>query len=213
MFTGIIEEGGVLKEIVSLGLSQRLTIGCSQIVSDLELGASVAVNGICLTVTSFNKEGFCVDVMPETLKNTNLNCLEQGEQVNLERALQLGGRLGGHFVSGHVDGLGVLRGVLAEGNSKRLQIAAPSFIMKYIIEKGSVALDGVSLTVLDLKRDSFDVALIPMTAGKTTLGKKEIGSKINIECDILVKYLAEFLNRSEKKEIFAESYLKENGFM
>ncbi len=210
MFTGIIEEKGKIENITPGAKSCRLTISGNVIFDDLKLGDSVAVNGVCLTVTKLLSNTFEADVMAETMRRTAMATLKKGSAVNLERAMQLNGRFGGHIVSGHIDGVGTVINKITEDNAVLVTISADSNIMKYIIFKGSVTLDGISLTVADAKHDRFTVSIIPHTAKETTLLDKNTGDKINIECDIVGKYIEKFLSKSEKG--ITMDFLKENGF-
>lgn len=214
MFTGIVEEVGLLKEIVTSRQSMTLRINCSLLIDDLKIGDSVAVNGICLTVKEFAREHFSVDVMPETMRKTGLSKLRKGDRVNLERALLLQQRLGGHLVSGHIDGVGIVKNKSREGNAIWLSIETSNEISRYLIEKGSVTVDGVSLTIAKLDSTSFQVSLIPVTASTTTLGEKRIGDWLNVECDILGKYLEKYLINLMAKEAKGINLasLAENGF-
>lgn len=199
MFTGIVEEIGTLKEIIPSSQSIKLTVQCQKVIQDVKVGDSIAVNGICLTVTKFTSNSFTADVMPETMRKTNLGSLRVGEKVNLERALRLGDRLGGHIVTGHIDGTGKVFDRLEEDNAIWLEITASSDILKYIVQKGSVALDGTSLTIADIGDKSFKVSLIPLTAEMTNLKNKKYGDVINIECDIMGKYVEKLLNKDAYK--------------
>lgn len=210
MFTGIIEEKGKIENITSGAKSCRLTISGKVIFDDLKLGDSVAVNGVCLTVTKLMSNTFEADVMAETMRRTAMTTLKKGSVVNLERAMQLNGRFGGHIVSGHIDGVGTVINKITEDNAVLVTISADSNIMKYIIFKGSVTLDGISLTVADANNDRFTVSIIPHTAKETTLLDKNTGDKINIECDVVGKYVEKFLSKSEKG--ITMDFLKENGF-
>jgi len=219
MFTGLIEEIGSIKSIQRGGKSIRLTVSASKIMDDVKLGDSIATNGICLTVVSYNSAGFSADVMPETMSRTNFGLLGAGSRVNLERALCVGDRLGGHMVSGHVDGLGEIVGKEREDNAIWVSVAAPEKILKYIVEKGSVAIDGISLTVAYVDEKIFKVSIIPLTQGDTTLTSKKQGEKVNLECDMTAKYIEKFMFRkdeeregSEKSDI-SMNFLKENGFV
>jgi riboflavin synthase len=216
VFTGIVEEIGKVKSIVGGSNSIKLSIECEKIIEGTKLGDSIAVNGICLTVTEISGSSFTADVMPETMRRTNLNKLAVSQKVNLERALRLFDRLGGHIVSGHIDGIGTLINKIEEDNAIWLTIEANESIMKYIIIKGSVALDGTSLTVARIFDSGFEVSLIPLTAGITTLGSKKIGDEINIECDIVGKYIEKMLNHGNsnngKKSDISMDFLIENGF-
>lgn len=217
MFTGIVEEIGKVRGVVQGSKSIKLTIHCMKIVDDIKLGDSIAVNGICLTATHIGSDEFTADVMPETMRKTGLEGLKIGQGVNLERALMLADRLGGHMVSGHIDGTGIIVGKSSEDNAVWLTIEADAQILRYIVMKGSVALDGTSLTVAYIDEKCFKVSLIPLTAGETILGTKEIGSRINIECDMIGKYVEKlfFSNLPEGNSKFAGvslDFLKENGF-
>ncbi|HPD01353.1 MAG TPA: riboflavin synthase [Acetivibrio sp.] len=218
MFTGIIEEIGIVDGIKSGSMSVKLSIKCRKIMDDVKIGDSISVNGICLTVTSRSFEGFTADVMPETMRRTNLGRLKTKDKVNIERALRLNDRLGGHIVSGHIDGTGVISDKGEEDNAIWLEICAAEDILRYIVQKGSVALDGTSLTVAYVDDKCFRVSLIPHTAGVTTLGTRKIGDIINIECDMLGKYVEKLIKtdyskeRNTKKELTMD-FLRENGFV
>ena len=215
MFTGIVEEIGTLKEIIPSSQSIKLTVQCQKVIQDVKIGDSIAVNGT-LTVTKFTSNSFTADVMPETMRKTNLGSLRVGEKVNLERALRLGDRLGGHIVTGHIDGTGKVFDRLEEDNAIWLEITASSDILKYIVQKGSVALDGTSLTIADIGDKSFKVSLIPLTAEMTNLKNKKYGDVINIECDIMGKYVEKLLNKDAYKNDTTKkmdlNFLKEYGF-
>lgn len=200
MFTGIIEELGRVQSITAGSRSARLTIECRTVLEGVRLGDSIAVNGVCLTVTEFNNRAFSVDVMAETLKRSNLGNLVPGERVNLERALRLGDRLGGHLVSGHIDGVGTLLREEWEDFARVLEISAPPNVLRYTIEKGSIAVDGISLTVAKLTEKSFFVSLIPHTRSITTLGFKKIGDTVNLEGDIIGKYIERLMLTRQKGE-------------
>lgn len=194
MFTGIIEEMGIVKSIKS----KVITIEANKIFDDLKLGDSVAVNGTCLTVSSFegkvSPKIFNADITSETLSRTNLGDLKSGFKVNLERALTLNGRLGGHIVSGHIDGVGIIKNISKNAEDIELTIEVPPNLMKYIIEKGSVAVDGISLTVAKVNKNYFSVAIIPHTLKETILYYKKAGDKVNIENDIIGKYVEKLLS-------------------
>ena len=220
MFTGIIEEMGIVKSIKS----KVITIEANKIFDDLKLGDSVAVNGTCLTVSSFSNKIFNADITSETLSRTNLGDLKSGFKVNLERALTLNGRLGGHIVSGHIDGVGIIKNISKKSEDIELVIEVPTNLMKYIIEKGSVAVDGISLTVakVDNNKNNFSVAIIPHTLKETVLYYKKAGDKVNIENDIIGKYVERLLsfndfnfnnetNNKENSNINMEFLIK-NGF-
>jgi len=216
VFTGIVEEIGLVKEIIYGSKSIKLAIKCEKILDDVKVGDSIAVNGICLTVTSLDKGAFTADVMPQTMRKTNLGNLRAGEKVNLERALRPVDRMGGHIVSGHIDGTGMILSKEEEDNAIWLEISAPSDILKYIVLRGSVALDGVSLTAAYVDENSFKVSLIPHTASVTILGSKKIGDRINIECDMLGKYVEKLMGlnspQNEEKKALTVDFLREHGF-
>lgn len=213
MFTGIVEEVGTIRAMTK----GELVIGASKVLQDVALGDSIAVNGICLTVTKFDAASFHVDVMPETMRRTSLALLQKGSHVNLERALTLSSRLGGHIVSGHIDGTGRILSFTEEGNAILLKISAEAGLLRYIIEKGSVALDGISLTVTEVTSQDFTVSLIPHTREVTILGERKAGDPINIENDVIGKYVERFLTVSqpenqEKKSALTAEFLLQNGF-
>ena len=218
MFTGLVEELGKIKSITKGTKSARLTIEGQVVLQDVKLGDSIAVNGTCLTVVEYTQRSFTADVMPETVKSTVLAELKPGDAVNLERTLRLGDRLGGHIVSGHVDGVGVIRSKERSDNAIVVTIEAPPQVMRYIIAKGSIAIDGTSLTIVDYGTDWFSVSLIPHTASLTTVGLKETGSKVNLEADVLGKYVAKLLglpHSDEKKQAssgLTMEFLQQHGF-
>ena len=217
MFTGIIEELGTVKNIIRGSSSIKLSIECISILHDVKIGDSIAVNGICLTVADLGSNWFTADVMPETMRRTGLSKLNSFQKVNLERALRLSDRLGGHIVSGHIDGTGIITAKTEEDNAIWLTVEAADTVLKYIVMKGSVALDGTSLTVAHVDGSCFKVSLIPLTAGVTTLGFKETGDMVNIECDVIGKYIEKFIGgksseQSVKRDLTME-LLKENGFV
>lgn len=192
MFTGIVEELGEISSRQHAKDSISLGIKGTAVLADLAEGHSIAVNGVCLTVTRIIPPVFYAYVMPETLRRTNLGALKKGDKVNLERALPVGGRLGGHFVSGHIDGVGAILTEKKEGEARVIRIDAPPQVMRYVIAKGSIAVDGISLTVAAFDKNSFNVSLIPHTARFTTLGYKKPGAKVNLEADLLGKYMEKF---------------------
>jgi len=214
MFTGIIEELGKVTELNILPDSAQLTIEGAKVLEGTQIGDSIAVNGICLTVVRMQGKLFTVDVMAETLKKTNLKDCVRGTRVNLERALQLSTRLGGHLVSGHVDGVGTIHKITPVGIAKVFEITAPQELLRYILPKGSIAVDGISLTVVDLLPHSFTVSLIPHTRQETTLGFKGVGDMVNLETDIIGKYVARFLEKTETpKKDLSLGFLAEHGFL
>ena len=204
MFTGIIEEIGRLKSLDG----GRIEISCEKILEDMKIGDSISTNGICLTVVDFGENFFAADVMPETLRKTSL----VDKNFNLERALKVGDRFGGHIVSGHIDGVGKILSIRAEGNALLIDVRAEDFLLRQIAAKGSVALDGISLTVVDAGRENFSVSMIPHTREVTNFQFKRVGSFVNIETDILAKYIERLLNFKETPAL-DENFLMENGFL
>lgn len=193
MFTGIIEELGTIRDIKISGNSGIISIAADKVIQGTQIGDSIAVNGVCLTVTRLNSDGFTADVMPETMKRTSLSIVGRGDKVNLERAMAADGRFGGHIVSGHIDGTGTIRGFRNDGNAVWVTIAAEYDILKLIVEKGSIAIDGISLTVAAVTDTFFKVSVIPHTAGETTLLTKHVGDPVNLETDIIGKYVAKLM--------------------
>jgi riboflavin synthase len=207
MFTGIVEEVGIVKETSR----DRLIFEAHKVLEGIKVGDSIAVNGVCLTVVSLENHGFSVNVMPETLRCTNLGRLHYSDQVNLERALVLGGRLGGHLVLGHVDDTGEVMDVTSEEAAHIIRISAPAKLMPYMVDKGFITVDGVSLTIVDFDDFSFVVSLVAYTMEHTTLGRKRPGDVVNLEIDILAKYV-ECL-RERKRQSLNFEFLKEYGFV
>ena len=185
MFTGLVEELGVISEITQT----EIWIEASVVMEDLGIKDSISVNGACLTVVDLSENTFRVDVVPETLSRTDLGDLSAGDKVNLERSVQLGGRLGGHIVQGHVDGTAVITSIVEEGTSWSIEFGISDTLSKYIVEKGFICVDGASLTVVNCDENAFSIALIPFTKDNTVLGLKRVGSTVNIETDIIGKYL------------------------
>lgn len=210
MFTGIIEEVGKIKNIQG-GTNYKLTIAASKILDDIHLGDSIAVNGICLTTISWDNGSFTVDVMRETLERTSLYKLRAGSFVNLERALAANGRFGGHIVSGHIDGTGEIINIRRDANAVWYKIKTSEKIMEFIIEKGSIAIDGISLTVAKVDRSAFYVSVIPHTLENTILLRKKTGDIVNLENDIVGKYIKSFTDKNSNSTL-CESFLKSNGF-
>ena len=208
MFTGIIEEVGKLKNFDG----GRIEVNCAKILNDVEIGDSIATNGICLTVTNFGQDFFTADVMPETVRKTSLGELQAGGAVNLERALKADGRFGGHIVNGHIDGTGKILSIRPEGNAIFVDISAQSNILRQIAAKGSVAIDGISLTVVNAGTDKFSVSMIPHTLNVTNFKFKRIGSLVNIETDILAKYIERLLNFKPAPIELTREILAANGF-
>ncbi len=215
MFTGIVEEIGEVKKIENSGISSMLYIGCSKVLEDTKVGDSISTNGVCLTVVDVLENGFKADVMAETLRSSSLGELNIGSKVNLERALTFDKRLGGHIVSGHIDGSGDIVYFEREDNAVWITINAPKNILKYIVLKGSIAIDGVSLTVAYVDDNKFKVSIIPHTAEESILLSKNIGSKVNLECDLIGKYAEKLLflnNKDRLKKDINKNFLIENGF-
>ena len=185
MFTGIVEEVGTVR---SAG-SGRMAVSASKVVADLKVGDSVCVNGTCLTATSIDDAGFAVDVVPETLRRTNLGSLAAGDRVNLERSMAIGDRFGGHIVQGHIDATGEVVSIESEAEALVVSIRAPASVMRYVVEKGFVAVDGTSLTVVNCGAQSFTVTIIPHTRDNTVFGSRKVGDLVNLEADIIAKYV------------------------
>lgn len=189
MFTGLVEEGGSIGAVEPGERGARLTVLARAVLDGLAVGDSVAVNGACLTAVAVDGDGFAVEAVAETLRRTSLGALAPGDRVNLERAMRLGDRLAGHLVQGHVDGVGTVRAVRPEGESAVLEVEAPAPLLRYVVEKGSITVDGVSLTVAQRLADGFTVALIPHTMAVTTLGPQALGRAVNLEVDVVAKYV------------------------
>jgi riboflavin synthase len=211
MFTGIIEEMGTVKALRKNAGAARLVLSAAKVLEGTVLGDSICVNGVCLTVVDLGPNDFSADVAVETLKVTNLGGLVTGGRVNLERALQLSARIGGHLVSGHVDAVGRIREKREEGNGWRIFFDAPETVLRYVIKKGSIAIDGVSLTVADMEGAGFSIAMIPHTAKLTTLGYKSAGDSVNLESDIIGKYVERLLPGRPEGGVSLD-LLRKNGF-
>lgn len=220
MFTGIVEETGKLKNREKTGDCSNITIACDKVLSGTKIGDSIAVNGVCLTVTELGSGFFTADVMNETLKRSALGQILPGSSVNLERAMPADGRFGGHIVSGHIDGVGTVKNIKKDGNAFWYKISAFPELLKYIVEKGSIAINGVSLTVASTEDDSFSVSVIPHTKSVTAFKELKEGSPVNLECDIIGKYVEKLLscgdlkeNQDDKKKSgLTRGFLLENGF-
>ena len=215
MFTGIVEEVGRIRKIERNTVSARITIEAEKILEDVKEGDSIAVNGICLTVTSFTKNSFLADVMHETMNRTTLGSLREGSPVNLERALSTMGRFGGHMVSGHIDGRGKIIRIQRDENAVLFTIEASEKILRYIVEKGSIAINGISLTVAAVNHKNFTVSVIPHTLKVTTLGTFQQQDEVNLENDIVGKYIEKFLFMtpdSKKDSTITMDFLIKNGF-
>ena len=203
MFTGIIEELGRVKSLKRNSRESRLVIGAKKILSDVHIGDSIAVNGVCLTVVSFTESEFTVDVMNETFLRSSLGNLRPGQEVNLERAMAANGRFGGHIVSGHIDGTGRVKAVFQDGNAVWYEITAGTELLEGIVMKGSVAIDGISLTVSRVTTSSFAVSIIPHTLEATALKDRRPGGLVNIETDVLGKYIRKLaMDQSGKESIY-----------
>lgn len=218
MFTGIIQSLGSIENLREQGGDSRLTVKLGELEkSDITVGDSIAVNGVCLTVISFEQNSFCADVSLETLSRTTLDTLKSGSPVNLELALTPQSRLGGHFVSGHVDGIGTVRQRHPDARSERFEIQAPPELMRYIAEKGSICIEGVSLTVNSVSQDSFSVNLIPHTLAVTTMGQLQLNDVVNLEVDLLARYLERLMTAAntdnQATHSITEEFLKQTGFI
>ena len=216
MFTGIIEETGTVRHVSLHGNSGSIQIGAERVLAGTRAGDSIAVNGVCLTVTAMDTKGFTADVMAETLRRSNLGQLKAGDMVNLERAMPADGRFGGHIVSGHIDGTGTIADLEKEGNATWVYIRTSPDILALIVEKGSIAIDGISLTVAKVEAEDFAVSIIPHTSANTTLLKKRVGDTVNLENDIVGKYVQRLLGQSRPEQPhrsrITEEFLRENGF-
>ena len=214
MFTGIIEEIGSVYSIKFMANSCQICINAKKILDDCKEGDSIAINGACLTVTQVFSDRFIADIMPETVRRTNLKDLKVGDKVNLERALRPTDRIGGHIVAGHVDGIGKIITVKTEGIASLMDIEVPSELTKYIAVKGSISVDGVSLTITKVLNLGFQVSLIPFTKQNTILGLKQPGDSVNIEVDMLARYVERLLigQKEEHNSVIDENFLKIHGF-
>ncbi len=214
MFTGIVEELGLVKSIEIASTFGRLKIEASKVTEDTKIGDSIAVNGACLTVVDSGSREFSFDLAEETIRRTNLSQLNRGDRVNLERSLKSDGRFSGHFVSGHIDEAGLIKERFQDAENLGLQIEISGEIMPYLVDKGSICVDGVSLTVVDIGNNFFTVSIIPQTKKSTTLGWKNSGKSVNIEVDILGKYIHRFAAaRMNKGQKINTDFLKESGFI
>lgn len=215
MFTGLIEEIGRVQSVIKSTKSAKLTIKASKVLEGIRAGDSISTNGVCLTVTEFTSNGFLVDVMAETMRRSNLHEISPGDEVNLERALKVGDRLGGHVVSGHIDGMGTITNYEEEDNAVWVTIKTSPEVLKYIVQKGSIAIDGISLTVAYVDETVFKVSVIPHTKDVTTLLRKKVGDIVNLECDMLGKYIEKLLQSREQVPInkgINMNFLSEHGF-
>ncbi len=218
MFTGIIEEIGTIKQMIPGKKSYKITVSAEKVLEGTKIGDSIATNGICLTVTDIRGNSFDADVMAETVRRTNLSSLHAGSKVNLERALCLGDRLGGHIVSGHIDGTGVITDMTREDNAIWITVNCTGSLLHYMIEKGSIAIDGISLTLAYVDDECFKVSVIPHTGEETILLQKKPGDTVNLECDLIGKYVEKLLlhkpeEKTAKSSILDMNFLRENGFL
>ena len=216
MFTGIVEEIGKIKAVKNGEKSSTLTISAKKVLENTILGDSIAVNGVCLTVTSMGGDYFCADVMAETMRRTNLSQQKPDSPVNLERALTPLTRMGGHIVSGHIDGVGTITSYEKEDNATWVTVQTTTEILKYVVEKGSIAIDGISLTVAYVDDICFKVSIIPHTSQQTTLLEKGVGNTVNLECDVIAKYVEKLMGfkaENKQEDNITEEMLIEYGFM
>lgn len=212
MFTGLIIELGEVRSVERRAQNAQLAVKGRAILADIAIGDSIAINGVCLTVSSIQRDVVSFDVSGETLKSTNLGDLKRGDKVNLEPSLRPDSKMGGHFVTGHIDGIGRIRSRRVEGNAERIEIEASADVLHYLVRKGSVTVDGISLTVVDILEDAFSIVIIPHTASLTTIGFKKIGDTVNLEPDILAKYVAKFIQNAAPTA-HAESGSTEDPFL
>ncbi|NWF76857.1 MAG: riboflavin synthase [Nitrospirae bacterium] len=213
MFTGIIVEMGEVKYLKKFAGKSVLSLKAKEVTLSAKVGDSISINGVCLTVINLHNQELSFDLSEETLNSTNLGSLSAGDLVNIEPSLTPDSKIGGHFVTGHVDTVGTIRSKVKIGDMLKIEIEVPQHMMNFIVEKGSVAVDGISLTVVDVFKNSFTLIIIPHTAKLTTLGFKAPGDTVNIEADILGKYVAKFLNRQVDRELIFMNTLKEGGFI
>ena len=214
MFTGIVEEIGKINQVLSRpGQAVQLELAAKKVIQDAKIGDSIAVNGVCLTITDLNLKSFRADVSPETLRLTNLASLSVGGQVNLERPLRLSDRLGGHLVQGHIDDTGIVTGWKDESSASVMKVSVSSEISRYLVYKGSVTLDGVSLTISEWEEKSFEVTLIPHTKEVTTLGQIRVGDRINIEVDLIGRYVERFFSFAKDTSEITLELLRKSGYV
>ncbi len=213
MFTGLVEEIGVIKNIKKYNTSSRIEIECSKVLSDVKIGDSISTNGVCLTVSELNCDSFIADVMPETLKRSNLGFLRPNHEVNLERAMKLGARLGGHMVSGHIDDVGRIISKTNIENATLIDIELGRNLFKYLVKKGSISIDGISLTIVNVYDNFFRVSIIPLTSQDTTLLNKTVGEYVNLEVDMISKYVEKLIGSREVESNIDMDFLSVNGFL
>lgn len=217
MFTGIIEEIGRIDSIKKGTQSAVLGIRCQKVLEGTKTGDSIAVNGVCLTVTSLHEQGYTADVMAETLERSSLGSLSKNSPVNLERAMAADGRFGGHIVAGHIDGTGKIRDIRRDETAVWYTVEAEPHLLRYVVEKGSIAIDGISLTVARVTEGDFSVSIIPHTQGETSLGFRQKGDIVNLECDVIGKYVEKLMKTTEKttgvESKITDAFLMEHGFV
>ncbi len=209
MFTGIVQEIGIIKDISV----NRITVIACKVMKNMQLGESIAVNGACLTVTEFTENTFTVDTMPETLKRTTLKQLRKNDEVNLERALTLEGLLGGHLVQGHVDATGIILSIKDDGGASVFKIQTSKELMGYVVEKGSITVDGISLTVISRTDITFEVSIVSFTMENTVMCNRKVGDMVNLESDVLAKYIVQFNKMGVPASNITFDFLQENGFL
>ena len=215
MFTGIVEETGIIQKLSISGSSGSIKIQAKKVLEGTKIGDSIAVNGICLTVTSLGNGFFTADVMAETVRRSSLKEAKSGARVNLERAMPADGRFGGHIVAGHIDGTGIVEEITKDETAVWYRISAGEELLRYIVEKGSIAIDGISLTVARVSGKDFSVSIIPHTQGETTLSERKVSDVVNLECDIIGKYVERLCGAKKeepKKSTMTREFLLENGF-
>ena len=213
MFTGIIEEIGIVKDFTQTSSGAEITISCKKVLSDTKIGDSIAINGVCQTVVEMSENSFTADVSNETLKVTNFLAIKRGEKVNLERALTLNERIGGHLVSGHVDSVAKLVSSKKNADFYDMNFEVTNEASRYIIKKGSITINGISLTVVEIQGNIVEVAVIPHTFENTNLSELKVGDIVNVETDVFAKYIEKFLLNEKTTSTISENFLKENGFM
>lgn len=213
MFTGLIEEIGTIKQILSIAGGKRIKINCKKILSDLQRDDSIAVNGVCLTCTKVESDGFWCDAVGATLDKTTLNNLQPNQKVNLESSLKLSDKLGGHLVQGHVNAIGIISNIVKLGENYSIEITIPDEIKKYVVNEGSIAIDGISLTIANIINQKIFISVIPLTWNSTILKEKQLNDSVNIETDIIAKYVENLLfHRTENKNKFTDEWFYKLGY-
>lgn len=213
MFTGIIEEIGIVKDFKQISNGAEITVSCNKVLNDTKIGDSIAINGVCQTVVEMSENSFTAEASNETLKVTNFSTLKKGEKVNLERALTLNERIGGHIVSGHVDSVAKLVSSQKESDFYTMKFEVAEEASRYVVKKGSITINGISLTVADINDKMVTVAVIPHTFENTNLSDLKTGNVVNIETDVFAKYIEKFLLNEKTTSMISEDFLRENGFM